>query len=424
MPRAVITGLGIISPIGLTVEEFWTNLTNGVSGVGPITRFDATGFPVRIAAEVKGFDPEDYMDRRTARRLGRVVQFAVAAAQQAIQDADLQVPFGNGPSVGVVLATGGGGMADTEGATRTLIEKGPRSISPFFIPNMMPNASACQISILAGAQGPIVAPTAACSSGNYAFVEALRLLRLGEAEVIIAGGTESGVTPLAFAALGRMGALSKWNDQPTRACRPFDLHRDGFVFGEGAVVMVVETEEHARQRGARIYAEVAGGSSTGDAYHITAPDPDGGGAAWAMSLALSNANMAPQEVDVVFAHGTGTVLNDVAETRAIKQALGKHAYKVPVSATKSMIGHLLGAAGAASALAAVLSIRDAIIPPTINLETPDPECDLDYVPHVARAQEVRVAIVNGFGFGGQNATIILRRYVELSEGCQAERKGV
>ena len=411
MQRAVITGLGAITPIGLTVEEFWANLTNGVSGVGPITRFDTTGFPVRIAAEVKGFDPRNYMDHKTARRLSRVVQFAVAAAQQAIQDAGLQVPLRNGPSVGVVLATGGGGMADTEAATRALIEKGPRSISPFFIPNIMPNAPACQISILTGARGPILAPTAACASGNYAFVEALHLLRLGEAEVVIAGGTESGVTPLAFAALGRMGALSNWNDEPTRACRPFDLHRDGFVFGEGAAVMVMETEEHARRRGARIYAEVAGGGITGDAYHITAPDPDGSGAARAMSLALADAQMAPQEIDVVFAHGTGTLLNDVAETKAIKLALGDHAYKVAVSATKSMLGHLLGAAAAVSAMAAVLSIRDGIIPPTINLGTPDPECDLDYVPNVARRQEVRAAMVNGFGFGGQNATVIVKRYV-------------
>ncbi|MFQ6057939.1 MAG: beta-ketoacyl-ACP synthase II [Anaerolineae bacterium] len=412
MQRAVITGLGVISPIGLTTEEFWTNLTNGVSGVGPITQFDATGFPVRIAAEVKGFDPQDYMDHKTARRLGRAVQFAIAAAQQAIQDAGLQVPLRNGPSVGVVLATGGGGMADTEAATRTLIEKGPRAISPFFIPNIMPNAPACQISILTGAQGPILAPTAACASGNYALVEALRLMRLGEAEVVIAGGTESGITPLAFAALGRMGALSRRNNEPTRASRPFDLHRDGFVFGEGAAVMVMETEEYARRRGARIYAEVVGGGITGDAYHITAPEPDGRGAARAMTLALADAQMRPQDVDVIFAHGTSTPLNDVAETKAIKLALGEHAYKVAISATKSMIGHLLGAAAAASTTAAVLSVREGIIPPTINLETPDPECDLDYVPNVARAQRVRAAMVNGFGFGGQNATLIIRRYVE------------
>jgi len=392
------------------VEEFWTNLCNGVSGVGPITRFDATGYPVRIAAEVKGFEPQDYMDPKLARRASRPVQFAIAAARMALQDAGLRVDEENGPSVGVVLDTGGGGMAEIEKMTKTLLEKGPRRISPFFIPNMMPNAPACQISIIAGAKGPVIASTMACASGNYAFVEAMHILRRGEAEVIIAGGTESAITPLALAAFARMGALSTRNDEPERACRPFDRDRDGFVYGEGAAVMILETLEHALGRGARIYAEVAGGSVAGDGYHITAPDPEGEGAARAMRRALEDARMGPEEIDVVFAHGTGTPLNDVSETKAIKRALGEHAYRVAISATKSMIGHLLGAAGAISAVAAVLAIRDGIIPPTINLETPDPECDLDYVPLVARRQPVRAAMVNGFGFGGQNVSLVIKEY--------------
>ena len=410
MHRAVITGLGVITPIGLTVDEFWDNLTNGISGVGPITRFDATGYSVRIAAEVKGFDPSNYMDSKLARRTSRPVQFAIAAARIALQDADLHVNEENSDSVGVILDTGGGGMADIEEETKVLLEKGPRRISPFFIPNMMPNAPACQISIITGAKGPVIASTMACASGNHAFVEAMHILRRGEAEAIIAGGTESAITPLAFAAFGRMGALSTRNDEPERACRPFDRDRDGFVYGEGAAVMILETLEHALGRGAHIYAEVAGGGITSDAYHITAPDPEGEGAARAMKRALEDAQMKPGEIDVIFAHGTGTLLNDASETKAIKQALGEHAYRVAISATKSMVGHLLGAAGAISAVAAVLAIRDGIIPPTINLETPDPECDLDYVPQVARKREVRAAMVNGFGFGGQNVSLIIKEY--------------
>jgi len=410
MYRAVITGLGVITPIGLTVDEFWDNLTNGISGVGPITRFDAMGYSVRIAAEVKGFDPSNYMDSKLARRTSRPVQFAIAAARIALQDADLHVNEENSDSVGVILDTGGGGMADIEEETKVLLEKGPRRISPFFIPNMMPNAPACQISIITGAKGPVIASTMACASGNHAFVEAMHILRRGEAEAIIAGGTESAITPLAFAAFGRMGALSTRNDEPERACRPFDRDRDGFVYGEGAAVMILETLEHALGRGAHIYAEVAGGGITSDAYHITAPDPEGEGAARAMKRALEDAQMKPGEIDVIFAHGTGTSLNDVSETKAIKKALGEHAYRVAISATKSMVGHLLGAAGAISAVAAVLAIRDGIIPPTINLETPDPECDLDYVPQVARKREVRAAMVNGFGFGGQNVSLIIKEY--------------
>ena len=408
--RAVITGLGAITPIGLTVEEFWANLTAGVSGVDYITLFDASSLPVRIAAEVKGFDPTKFMDFKTARRFSRPAQFAVAASKMALEDAALTINDENAHRVGVVMNTGGGGIAELEKGVHTLTKKGPRFVSPFLVPNIMPNVVSCLVSILIGAKGPIITSTAACASGNYAFLEALRILRLGEADALITGGSEAGIIPLAFAALGRMGALSNRDEEPAKASRPFDADRQGFVFGEGAAAMVVETEEHALKRGARIYAEVAGGAITGDAYHITAPDPEGDGAARAMRYALESAGMKPEDIDVIFAHGTGTQLNDVAETKAIKRVFGEHAYRLAVTATKSMVGHLLGAAGAISTLAAVLSIRDGIIPPTINLDRPDPECDLDYVPNVARRQPVRAAMVNAFGFGGQNVALILRRY--------------
>jgi 3-oxoacyl-[acyl-carrier-protein] synthase II len=392
------------------VEEFWSNLKAGVSGAGPITTFDTNGFPVRIACEVKGFDPEAYMDSKLVKRTHRVTQFAIAASQMALADAVLTIDGNNEATVGVVMNTGAGGMSELLEATERLLARGPRSISPFLVPSIMTNAVSCLVSLASGAKGPIITSTAACASGNYAFLEALRLLRLGEAKVVIAGGTESCIFPLGLASLGRAGALSSQNDDPQRASRPFDKHRGGFVSGEGAAVMVMETEEHARQRGANIYAEVASGAITGDAYHITAPDPNGDGAARAMKLALENAGMAPEEIDCLFAHGTGTILNDATETRAIKQVFGDHAYQLAVTATKSMVGHIMGAAGAISALAAVLAIRDGVIPPTINYETPDPECDLDYVPNVARQQKVNAALINGFGFGGQNVAVVIRKY--------------
>jgi len=308
------------------------------------------------------------------------------------------------------MNTGAGGIGEIPEAAETLLAKGPRSVSALLVPSIMPNAVSCLVSLASGAKGPIITSTAACASGNYAFLEALRLLRLGEAQAVIAGGTESAIFPLGLASLGRAGALSSQNDDPQRASRPFDKDRDGFVSGEGAAVMVMETEEHARQRGAHIYAEVASGAITGDAYHITAPDPDGDGAARAMRQALENASMAPEEIDCIFAHGTATPLNDAVETKAIKTVFGDHAYRLAISATKSMVGHIMGAAGAISALAAVLAIRDGVIPPTINYETPDPECDLDYVPNVARQQKVNATLINGFGFGGQNVAVIIRKY--------------
>ena len=409
MEPIVITGLGAITPLGLTVEEFWANLCAGVSGVGPITQFDTTDFTVRIAAEVKGFDPHSYMDAKLARRIARPTQFAIAAAKMALEDAGTSVVDGDPTQWGVVMNTGGGAIADVAEAGQLLAEEGPRHINPFFVPSIMPNAISCLVSIATGAQGPILTCTEACASGIYALIEAMHILRRGDAQAIIAGGVEAAITPVAFAGMGRIGALAKYNDRPAEACRPFDRDRQGFVFGEGAAAFVVEPLSRARQRGAHIYAEIAGGGLTGDAYHITAPHPEGDGAARAMRLALEKSGLQPQDIDYISAHGTGTHLNDAVETQAIKAVFGRHAYRLAVSATKSMLGHLLGAAGAVAAAAACLTLRDGIIPPTINLDHPDPECDLDYVPHVARRQPVRAVMVNGFGFGGQNAVVVLRR---------------
>jgi 3-oxoacyl-[acyl-carrier-protein] synthase II len=409
--RVFITGLGAITPIGNDVPTFWQNLTAGVSGAGPITAFDSTDFPIHIGCEVKDFDPGRWMDHKMARRTARVTQFALAAARQALTDADLSINPDDSESVGVVIATGGGGMTLLEEGTHVLIEKGPRSVSPLLLPSMMPNAVSCLVSIETGAKGPVLTSTLACASGNYALIESYNFMQRGEADVIIAGGVESATTPLTFATLARMGALSQRNDDPARASRPFDADRDGFVYGEGAAVMILETEGHARARGAKIYAEVLGGRLTGDAYHITAPDPEGSGAARAMRGALRGAGLQPSDVDAVFAHGTSTLLNDATETKAIKKALGEHAYKVAVTATKSMLGHTLGAAGALSAMAAALTMHEGIIPPTINQERPDPECDLDYVPNQARRAEVNVALVNAFGFGGQNVVLAMKRYI-------------
>ena len=408
MRRAVVTGLGVLSPIGLTVDEFWANLTAGVSGIGPITAFDASALRVRIAGEVPGFDPSTYMPAKEARRMVRFAQFAVAVSRMALEDAGLAITPANSTAVGIVMNTGGGGMNQVALEERTLLEKGPDRVTPFFVPLMAPNMAASQPSIQLGIRGPVITSVAACAAGTMAMVEALRLIRYGDADVVIAGGTESALLPLAFASLHNMHALSVRNDEPTRASRPFDRDRDGFVFGEGAAALVVESEDHARARDARILCELAGGAITGDAYHITAPLPSGDGAVLAMTRALKDARMGTDELEYICAHGTATQLNDAAETHAIKRAFGARAYRIPISSNKSMIGHLLGAAGAMSALTAVLAITRGVIPPTINLETPDPECDLDYVPNIAREHRVRTAIANGFGFGGQNAVAAFR----------------
>ena len=408
--RVVVTGLGCISPIGNTVDEYWDNLLNGVSGVGRITAFDPEGLPVQIAAEVKGFDPGDYMDRKAARRMERFSQFSIAAAGQALSDAGLQVDDSNAWDVGAIIATGGGGIRAVANETETLVTRGWERVGPMMVPLMIANMASCQVSMTYGIKGPVVTNTAACAAGVYSMFEALHFLRRGDVKAVVAGGTESAVLPLAFISMARTGALSKRNDDPRTASRPFDKDRDGFVFGEGAGILVLETLDHARSRGARILAELCGASITGDAFHVSQPEPSGESARRAIVQAIADAETRPDEIDYVCAHGTGTPANDSTETKVLKMALGEHAYRIPMSSVKSMIGHLLGAAGALSAVATVKALQTGCIPPTINQFTPDPECDLDYVPWKPRHVPIRTAIVNGFGFGGQNSVAVFRRF--------------
>ena len=403
-----MTGLGAITPIGLTAAELWQNLNAGVSGVGPITLFDPDPLPVKIAAEVKGFDPTKYLDAKTARRLERFAQFAVAAATQAIADAGLTIDESNAERIGVVFNTGGGGVVRVVNEALVYEHKGADRVSPLFVPMMMPNIGACQISILTGVRGPVITATAACAAGVQAVVDAWRLIRSGEADVVITGASESALTPTAFAGLANMHALSQNNDDPAGASRPFDANRDGFVFGEGAGALILEREDHARARGATIIAEVRGGALTADAHHITAPSPEGDGASRAMSRALKLGDLSPNDVDYVCAHATATSVGDAAEVTAIKRALGANT-TVAVSSPKSMIGHLLGGAGAVTAIAAALAVRDDRVPPTINYCTPDPACDVDVVPNESRQTRVRAALANGFGFGGQNAVALFAK---------------
>jgi len=411
--RAVVTGLGAVTPIGNTAPEYWRNLLAGVSGIGPITHFDASTFDVRISAEVKDYDPTIAMDRKMARRMSRFIHFGMGAATEAMDAAGLDTS-GWSPErrdrAGVVINTGGGGMKQVIQGTETLASRGPGQVSPFAIPALSGSMAAAQVSMKYGLTGPVITQVAACASSVIAFQDALRLIRSGECDVVVTGGSEAALLPIAFAALGNMGALSKRNADPTHASRPFDRDRDGFVFGEGAAVVVVESAAHALERGASILAEVIGAALTSDAYHISAPEPTGRGAAMAMTNALRDAGIAPDEVDYIVAHGTSTPLNDVTETRAIKKAFGQHAHAVPISSPKSMVGHLLGAAGAVSALAAICSICDGWIPPTANLANADDECDLDYVPNAKRQKRVETAMINGFGFGGQNAVAVFRRF--------------
>jgi len=411
-----VTGLGAVTPIGNDATTFWESLLAGRSGAGPITSFDPTGFDVRIAAEVKDFDPTTAMDRKMARRMSRFIHFGMAAAVEAVDHAGLDFS-GWSPDqrdrAAVVLNTGGGGMEQVIEGTATLAAKGPGQVSPFAIPALSGSMAAAQVSMRYAITGPVITQVAACASSVIAFQDALRLIRSGECDVVIAGGSEAALLPIAFAALGNMGALSKRNDDPTHASRPFDRDRDGFVFGEGAACVVIESVAHALDRGAgdRIQAEVIGAALTADAFHISAPEPTGRGAAMAMTRAMRDAGVGPGDIDYVVAHGTSTPLNDITETRAIKSAFGDRAAHVPISSPKSMIGHLLGAAGAASGLTAIGAIREGWIPPTANLENPDlPECNLDYVPLVKRKARVDTAMINGFGFGGQNAVAIFRRF--------------
>jgi 3-oxoacyl-[acyl-carrier-protein] synthase II len=408
--RVVVTGLGAISPIGLGADQYWNNLLAGVSGAGQISAFDATGLPVQIAAEVKGFDPGDYMDRKAAKRMERFSQFSIAAAGQALQDAGFSVNESNAWDVGAIVATGGGGIAAVAMETETLVTRGWERVGPMMVPLMIPNMASCQVSMTYGIKGPVVTNTAACAAGVYSLFEALHFLRRGDAQVILCGGSESAILPLAFISMARTGALSRRNDDPTTASRPFDKDRDGFVFGEGAGMLVLETLDHAQKRGARILAELAGASITGDAYHVSAPEPSGESAKRAILKAIQDAELRPDDIDYVCAHGTSTPLNDATETKALKLALGEHAYRIPVSSVKSMIGHLLGAAGALSAVAAVKTLATGCIPPTINQFTPDPECDLDYVAWKPRQAQATNVLVNGFGFGGQNSVAVFKRW--------------
>jgi len=407
--RVVITGLGAVTPLGLNVEEFWANVIAGKSGVGLITRFDTTDFNVKIAAEVKGFDPENYLDKKEARRTDRFVQFALAAAKMAVDDASLTIDESNCEDVGVYIGSGVGGISTVEEQARTLFEKGPSRVSPFMVPMMISDMAAGQVSIMLGAKGPNEATVTACASSAHAIGNAFNAIRYGRAEVMITGGSEAAITPLSIAGFQSARALSTRNDEPEKASRPFDLNRDGFVMGEGAGILILEELEHAKRRGAKIYAELVGFGSTGDAYHITSPAPEGEGAKRAIIRALKDAGLQPDEVQYVNAHGTSTYYNDLYETKAIKAVFGD---RIAVSSTKSMTGHLLGAAGAIEAIITALTLEHQIIPPTINYETPDPECDLDYVPNRARESKIDAAITNSFGFGGHNAVLVLRRYAD------------
>ena len=413
--RAVITGLGAIMPIGNDFPTYWSNLIAGVTGTRPTTHFDASAHEVRIAAEVVDFDPATVMDAKMARRMSRFIQFAMAAGTEAVRDSGIDFSAMDPDQrdrVGVVVNTGGGGIEQIIDGTHVHDTKGPRFVSPFAVPALSGSMGACMLSMKYGLTGPVITQVAACATSVIAFHDALRLIRSGECDIVLTGGSEAPIWPMGMAALSNMTALSRRNDTPETASRPFDATRDGFVLGEGGGVMVVESLAHARARGATPMAEVLGGALTADAFHISAPDPSGRGQIRAMTLALRNSGVAPDEVDYIVAHGTATQLNDMTETHAIKGAYGAHAYNVPISSPKSMIGHLVGAAGVASALAAVGAIRDGIIPPTVNLHTPDPACDLDYVPLTARRKTVETVAVNGFGFGGQNAVAIFRRVVD------------
>jgi 3-oxoacyl-[acyl-carrier-protein] synthase II len=410
--RVVITGLGALTPIGNTVSDFWQSLIAGKSGVGPITMFDASNSPVKIAAEVKGFDPEEYIDPKAARRMARFSQFAVATARQALNDSGFVIDEHNSEDVAVVFNTGGGGLDLMQESSVAIHDRGYRAVTPFVLPGMISNMASCQVSLTLGTHGPVTTGVAACASGIFSFVDAFHFIKRGEADMAIAGGTESFITDLAIASLANMQALSRNTELPPQeVSRPFDLKRDGFVYSEGAASAILETLESAQKRGAHIYAEVLGGAFTGDAYHVTAPAPGGAGAALAITRALKYTGLTPDDIDYICAHGTSTPLNDSAETAAIKRALGDRAHKVPISSNKSMIGHSLGAAGAISAVATTLAIKHGIAPPTINYRYPDPACDLDYVPNEARHVKIRAALVNGFGFGGQNGVLVLREYM-------------
>lgn len=409
--RVVITGMGVISPVGNNVSAFWESLKSGKSGVGPITRFDASEYACKIAAEVKGFNPEDYIDKKEARRMDRFAQYAVAAARIAMDDSKLEISEENAERVGVYVGSGIGGLETLMEQHSALLEKGPRRVSPFFIPMMIGDIATGQISIMLGAKGPNSSPISACATGTNAIGDAFKIIERGAADVMISGGAEATILPLAVAGFSAAKAVvTTFNDRPEQASRPFDRDRDGFVMGEGAGIVVLEELEHAKRRGAPIYAEIVGYGMSGDAYHITQPAPEGEGAARAMREALRDAELDPTAIDYINAHGTSTDYNDKFETMAVKKVFGEYAYKLAISSTKSMTGHLLGAAGGIEAIACVMALQEQILPPTINYENPDPECDLDYVPNEARHAKADFVMSNSFGFGGHNASIILKKF--------------
>ncbi len=410
--RVVITGIGLVSPLGIGTEANWQALLAGRSGIGRITRFDATAFASQIAGEVKGFDPLQFVDKKDVKKLDVFIQFAIAASQFAIDDAALKVTAENEDRVGVFIASGIGGFSTIEREHEALLKDGPRRISPFFIPSAIINLAAGQVSIRLGAKGPNSATCTACSASAHAVGDAAEIIRRGDADAMIAGGSEAAITPMGVGGFAAMRALSTRNDEPERASRPFDKDRDGFVIGEGSGVLVLEEMERAHARGARIYAEVVGYGMSADAFHITAPSEDGDGAIRAMRMALTKADVRPEQVSYINAHGTSTPYNDKLETLAIKSCFGEHAYKLAISSTKSMTGHLLGASGGLEAGITALAVHHQQVPPTINQDTPDPECDLDYVAWRCRALPVEYALSNSFGFGGTNATLLLKRVVQ------------
>lgn len=408
--RVVITGLGIISPIGIGKEKFWNSLIEGKSGIDYITKFDTEEFSTKIAAEVKDFNPYDYIDKKEAKRMDRFTQFAVAASKMAVEDAGLELDILNKERIGVILGSGVGGIETLEEQMKKLIEKGPKKVSPFFVPMMIGNMAAGQISILLGAKGPSETIVTACASSTNAIGDSFKTIQRGDADIIVTGGAEAAVTPLALAGFSSMRALSTNNENPQEASRPFDKDRDGFVMGEGSAILILEELQHALERGAKIYGEIIGYGTTSDAYHITAPAENGEGAKRAMELAINDAGVTPEDIDYINAHGTSTPYNDKFETFAIKSLFKEHAYKLKVSSTKSMTGHLLGAAGGLEAAVCALTVLNDVIPPTINYKTKDEECDLNYVPNQAIKSTVNYAISNSLGFGGHNSTIVIKKY--------------
>lgn len=408
--RVVATGLGLATPLGIGLENVWQRILNGESGIAPITRFDATQHDTKFAGEIKEFKAEDYISPKEIKRMDLFIQYALAASKVAMQDAGLDMTKEDAERAGVVVGTGLGGLPTIEKYHSVLLERGPGRITPFFIPMLIANEAPGHIAIQYGMKGPNLSIVTACATGSHSIGEASRIIQYGDADVMVAGGTEANLTPLTVGGFNAMKALSTRNDDPQKASRPFDKDRDGFVVAEGSGIVVLEELEHALKRGAKIYGEIAGYGYNGDAYHITAPSPDGEGFVRCIKMALKDAGISPEDVNYINAHGTSTELNDYTETLAIKEVFKEKAYKIPVSSTKSMTGHLLGAAGAIEAIFSLLSIRDNVCPPTINYETPDPQCDLDYVPNVSRSHRIDVAMSNSFGFGGTNSTLVFRRF--------------